>query len=111
MACPQGASGTHWDGRRTGFLPPYGSRHLIGITSFQRARAAPTASTTCSGCATSAASTRRTWTGWSSSTEYARSLGIDPNENQKPWQQWMLNRANNGLGACVVSTGLGLLDG
>ena len=42
---------------------------------------------------------------------YATSLGIGPNENQKPWQQWMLNRANNGLGACVVSTGLGLLDG
>jgi len=39
---------------------------------------------------------------------YATSLGIDPNENQKPWQQWMLNRAQNGLGTCVVPTGLGI---
>jgi hypothetical protein len=36
---------------------------------------------------------------------YATSLGIGPNENQKPWQQWMLNRAQNGLGTCVASTG------
>jgi hypothetical protein len=29
---------------------------------------------------------------------YATSLGIDPNKNQKPWQQWILNRTKNGLG-------------
>jgi hypothetical protein len=29
---------------------------------------------------------------------YATSLGIDPNKNQKPWQQWILNRAKNGFG-------------
>jgi hypothetical protein len=29
---------------------------------------------------------------------YSTSLGIDPNKNQKPWQQWILNRTKNGLG-------------
>jgi hypothetical protein len=34
---------------------------------------------------------------------YATSLGIDPNEDQKPWQQWILNQAQNGLGTSVSS--------
>ena len=29
----------------------------------------------------------------------AASLGIDPNENQQPWQQWILNRAQIGTTA------------
>lgn len=29
--------------------------------------------------------------------QYATGLGIDPNVNEKPWQQWIMNRAKNGL--------------
>ena|SRR5215467_4925926 len=28
---------------------------------------------------------------------YATGLGIDPNENQRPWQNWVLTRTRNGL--------------